>query len=62
MRTPFLALFIFTMTSLVYPQQSNTNLVLAAPTNMNIEYEVDLTNIQIGKPFSVIYKIGRAHV
>ncbi len=60
MRTPFLALFIFTMTSLVYPQQSNTNLVLAAPTNMNIEYEVDLTNIQIGKPFSVIYKMPDA--
>ena len=55
MRTSFLALLIFTMTSLVYPQQSNTNLVLAAPTNMDIKYEVDLTNIQIGKPFSVIY-------
>ena len=57
MRTSFLALLIFTMTSLVYPQQSNTNLVLAAPTNMDIKYEVDLTNIQIGKPFSVIYKM-----
>ena len=57
MRTSFLALLIFTMTSLVYPQQSNTNLVLAAPTNMDIRYEVDLTNIQIGKPFSVIYKM-----
>ncbi len=55
MRTSFLALLIFTTTSLVYPQQSNTNLVLAAPTNMDIKYEVDLTNIQIGKPFSVIY-------
>ena len=57
MRTSFLALLIFTTTSLVYPQQSNTNLVLAAPTNMDIKYEVDLTNIQIGKPFSVIYKM-----
>ena len=57
MRTSFLALLIFTTTSLVYPQQSNTNLVLAAPTNMDIKYEVDLTNIQIGKSFSVIYKM-----
>lgn len=57
MRTPFLALLIFTMTNLVYPQQSNTNIVLAAPTNMDISYEVNLSNIQIGKPFSVIYKM-----
>ena len=57
MRAPFLVLLVLVVTSIVYPQQSNTNIVLVAPTNMGISYEVNLSNIQIGKPFLVVYKM-----
>lgn len=53
-------LFLISLTFLSSFAQENTNIVLVAPTNSEVAYKVNLSNIQIGKSFDVSYTMPSA--
>ena len=54
-----LLVFLISKSVLSFSQE-NTNLIPVAPTNNEVVFEVNLSNIQLGKPFEVSYKMPRS--
>lgn len=51
----YLLLLLLTLSNSIFAQ--NSNLTLTAPTNQEIDFIVNLSNIQIGKPFPVTFQM-----
>ena len=56
----FVLLVFLISKSVLSFSQENTNLIPVAPTNNEVVFEVNLSNIQLGKPFEVSYKMPRS--
>ena len=56
----FVLLVFLISKSVLSFSQENTNLITVAPTNNEVVFEVNLSNIQLGKPFEVSYKMPRS--